>query len=154
MTNLFSILAALMLVAAVAIIILPLKGKSFGMRPAVLFPVALVPAFAIGLYMFIGAPEAVTANEADRPVARESGSAAIASSMSLDSVDSMLGGLKARLDEEPDDAGGWLLLAKSYRHLGQADAAANAYERAKALSTSDAVATRDSQAVNLVIGDE
>ena len=28
-------------------------------------------------------------------------------------------GLRARLDAEPDDAGGWLLLARSYDHLGR-----------------------------------
>jgi cytochrome c-type biogenesis protein CcmH/NrfG len=35
------------------------------------------------------------------------------------SVTSLIVGLEARLVENPDDAKGWLLLAKSHDHLGQ-----------------------------------
>lgn len=53
------------------------------------------------------------------------------------SVGSLLAGLEARLAENPDDAKGWLLLAKSQDHLGNVAAAREAYGRAKALGMED-----------------
>ena len=42
------------------------------------------------------------------------------------------------MNAEPDDAAGWLLLAKSYRHLDRIEDARAAYSRATALGKSDA----------------
>jgi cytochrome c-type biogenesis protein CcmH len=53
------------------------------------------------------------------------------------SVSSLIDGLAERLQSEPDDADGWLLLAKSYKHLGRMDDARSAYERAEILGQSD-----------------
>ena len=53
------------------------------------------------------------------------------------SVDQLLVGLKARLNENPDDGKGWMLLAKSYDHLGRHDEAIAAYEKASALGVTD-----------------
>lgn len=53
------------------------------------------------------------------------------------SVTSLVGGLEARLAENPNDAKGWLLLAKSHDHLGDRQAAWAAYGRAKELGMSD-----------------
>jgi predicted Zn-dependent protease len=52
-------------------------------------------------------------------------------------VESLVDGLSARLHENPDDAGGWLLLAKSYRFLERRSDARLAYERAAALGKAD-----------------
>lgn len=57
--------------------------------------------------------------------------------MQLGSVESMVGGLEERLQQHPDDGKGWLLLAKSYRHLGRMDAARDAYQKADELGNSD-----------------
>lgn len=54
------------------------------------------------------------------------------------SVESLLGGLEARLAQNPGDAKGWLLLARSYEHLGDHSRAANAYQKAVALGMRDA----------------
>ena len=59
------------------------------------------------------------------------------SSRDVASVASLVDGLANRLHENPDDAGGWLLLAKSYQHLDRADDARLAYRRAKALGKTD-----------------
>lgn len=56
----------------------------------------------------------------------------------LDSVESMVVGLEARLQDQPDDGKGWLLLAKSYRHMGRMDDAREAYKKAEALDSGDA----------------
>ena len=53
-------------------------------------------------------------------------------------VSSLVDGLAKRLYENPDDAGGWLLLAKSYRHLDRPAEANTAYANAKQLGQSDA----------------
>lgn len=52
---------------------------------------------------------------------------------SIPTVASLISGLETRLEQNPDDADGWLLLARSYDHLGQSSAANIAYERAKSL---------------------
>ena len=46
---------------------------------------------------------------------------------------------KQRLEEHPDDAKGWLLLAKSYDHVGRPEDAAAAYDKARELGLSDGV---------------
>lgn len=53
------------------------------------------------------------------------------------SVGSLIGGLEARLAENPDDAKGWLLLARSHDHLGNNDEAWSAYSRARELGMND-----------------
>jgi len=56
----------------------------------------------------------------------------------IGSVSSLVDGLAKRLHDNPDDAGGWLLLAKSYRHLGHPAEANTAYAKAKQLGQTDA----------------
>jgi cytochrome c-type biogenesis protein CcmH len=53
------------------------------------------------------------------------------------SVGSLIGGLEARLAKNPDDAKGWLLLARSHDHLGNNDEAWSAYSRARELGMND-----------------
>ena len=53
------------------------------------------------------------------------------------SVGTLIGGLEARLEASPEDAKGWILLARSYDHLGEHDKAWNAYTRARDLGTTD-----------------
>ncbi len=48
----------------------------------------------------------------------------------IKSVDMMLDGLLNRLQNQPEDVNGWILLGKSYFYLGQAEQAANAYQKA------------------------
>lgn len=51
----------------------------------------------------------------------------------LGSVDVLLVKLKHRLEIEPDDVDGWVLLSKSYYHLSRLSEANEAFEKAKAL---------------------
>ena len=55
------------------------------------------------------------------------------SATDLDSVDVLLVGLKQRLEAQPDDVDGWVLLSKSYYHLNRREEAEAAFDRAKAL---------------------
>lgn len=49
----------------------------------------------------------------------------------------MVGGLAARLEDNPDDLRGWRMLARSYGVLGERDKAAEAYGRVLALAPDD-----------------
>jgi cytochrome c-type biogenesis protein CcmH len=55
------------------------------------------------------------------------------SAANLGSVDVLLVGLKQRLEAQPDDVDGWVLLSKSYYHLNRPEEAEAAFEKAKAL---------------------
>lgn len=55
------------------------------------------------------------------------------STTQLESVEVLLSGLRNRLEIDPDDADGWLLLSKSYDHLNRLSEAKMALEKAKAL---------------------
>jgi len=52
-------------------------------------------------------------------------------------IDSLIGGLEARLAENPDDANGWVLLAQSYAFLGDQTRAEHAVQRAVALGVDE-----------------
>ena len=49
------------------------------------------------------------------------------------SIDQLLDGLIQRLEAQPDDVEGWLLLAKSYQYLGQTSQAKMALSKAQSL---------------------
>ena len=53
------------------------------------------------------------------------------------SIASLVDDLAMRLQEDPDDAKGWLLLAKSYKHLGRTVEAQKAYRQATLLGEYD-----------------
>jgi cytochrome c-type biogenesis protein CcmH len=55
------------------------------------------------------------------------------SSASLAPVDQLLVGLEQRLEEQPDDVDGWILLSKSYFHLNRLKEAKAVFEKAKGL---------------------
>ena len=97
----------------------------------------LVPGLAIGLYAAIGSPRAADAG-VDPSAATARPAVSPSRQDGIASVASLIDGLVARLEREPDDAGGWLLLAKSYRHLERRGDARAAYERASVLGQGDA----------------
>jgi hypothetical protein len=55
------------------------------------------------------------------------------SATKLESVDELLLGLKQRLQSQPNDVDGWVLLSKSYYHLNRGQEADAAFQKAKAL---------------------
>lgn len=139
MSFVFLSLTLLMLVTATAFIVMPFKiGRPILASPAALL-VVFVPLGAVALYALLGSPDAMTAETSLRKstahtVRKSEGGE---EKRSYGSVASLVDGLRDRLDAEPDDAGGWLLLAKSYQHLGRDAEALEAYVRAQALGKSD-----------------
>ena len=128
----FWIMTLFMTVVALFFVLTPLARAKLRGTSALL--VAAIPAFAALAYFVIGSPGVTSATEH----ADTTRSANRAASTNVGSVASLTAGLEARLQEQPDDGEGWLLLAKSYFYLGRVDEARHAYARAVELGNADA----------------
>jgi cytochrome c-type biogenesis protein CcmH len=87
----------------------------------------LLPLMAALAYWQLGNPEGFSgaASKAEHTVTQEQ-------------VESLVQRLAARMEQTPDDAEGWMLLARSLSVLGQHERSAQAYARAVQLSPNDA----------------
>jgi cytochrome c-type biogenesis protein CcmH len=109
-------------------------------RTAMAATVAL-PAAAVGLYLvFGGGPDVFqprrVAQAESRPIEAAAAQLPHAQGQSAMSVEEATRKLAERLQREPDDADGWLLLARSYEFLGRGPEARAAAARASALGRS------------------
>ena len=111
---------------------LPGRGRWAPVALAVLIPVA-----AVGLYLKIGAPEAI-APLASSPTQEAGAPGGSPHSTSIESIRAMTEKLAANLKDKPDDGAGWAMLARSYNVLGRFAEAADAYSRAEKLLPPDA----------------
>jgi len=103
-----------------------------------LLAIVVVIGFAVALYAGIGSPGLESrAASADTASASASQREATAPRDKAASVETLLAGLEERLRSNPDDGKGWLLLAKSYDHVGRTADASEAYARAIALGITD-----------------
>lgn len=82
----------------------------------------LLPVLAIVLYQYVGAPE--FARKTGAPHGDMSGNEA-----HMASIETMVERLAGRLEQNPDDAEGWLMLVNSYMNLGRHEQALAAVER-------------------------
>lgn len=153
--TIFLILCAVMVVAAVAMVLVPLlrnepvaKGEAAKPR-AVPAAVAVLVALPLLASAFYGAtsnfpwdnPEAVAAAGGDH--AQGSGS-----------MDEVTAQLEARLRQNPGDAEGWRMLGRTYLVSGRADDAVAAYERASAVTGGNDAAVELDLAEALVLTDQ
>lgn len=140
MQYVFWVLVGLLTAAATSVVALPQArhaGSRRGAR-ATLAATAAIPLLALPLYALLGTPRAVGAQHSPAPQAAARRDAATAAAP----VAALVDGLAARLQREPDDAGGWLLLARSYGFLGRDAEGRTAYARAVELGRSDAALAR------------
>ena len=140
MNYLFLVVALVMVLGAGFVVMKPLVRSSSehrnSDRTVAMFTLAVLVFGAIGLYAVIGAPD-LTARAGITPAAASASMAASAENQRAASVSSLLAGLESRLEQNPLDGKGWLLLAKSYDHLGRSDEARTAYDKASALGATD-----------------
>ena len=135
--------ALLMTVVAIGFAAKPLivsyERRSSGSAKLSLLGIIVVFGMGVMLYGVIGRPDLsnVQATSSDA-VANTRSVQSSGQSDKVGSVTSLLSGLEARLAGNPDDAKGWLLLAKSYDHLGRSADAKDAYAKAAALGMMDA----------------
>ena len=76
----------------------------------------LIPVAAAGFYLLLGNPDGLKAEAQHRVTA--------------DEVERMVAGLAARLEKDPNNQEGWVMLGRSYRVMRRFPEAAQAYDRA------------------------
>lgn len=133
----FWIVTVTMAVMALSFLLVPVVRKQKKLTSTVWLTAIAVPALAIGLYIALGQPNATDYTATHTNSNTDNASMASSTSGNLGSVQSMLTGLEEKLNADPSDAKGWLLLAKSYAHLGRIDDAAVAYAKASELGQVD-----------------
>ena len=140
----FWTLAAALLFVAALITFLPLLRAKTLWKPLALALVFVVPATAAWMYTHVGTPEGVSVvgkppasgaaqnPPGDQPHSPES-----------QEMDAMIAGLQARLEQNPEDLDGWMLLARSYKATQRFAEAAAALEKASLLDPGNPVIVVD-----------
>lgn len=129
----FWILAIAIGLVAAAYICWPLLKERAAVRNYGLALVLAVPVVSLGLYQAVGTPEGIgvtgTPGKATQ-AANHPGEASM-------EMDNMVAGLERRLQENPADADGWVLLGRSYKAMQKYDQAEVALIRAIQLAPND-----------------
>jgi cytochrome c-type biogenesis protein CcmH len=127
----FYVVAAVMLIAALALLLVPLirHGRRQG-RPRGVFVLALVIAFVlplatIGIYALVGTPQTIAGVPKVEPQL---------------TIGDALTQLRARVAEHPEDTQAWLMLGQTYGILKQPADARAAFDRALKLDAKNTVA--------------
>ncbi len=95
-------------------------------RPTAVALLVLLPVGALLAYMLLGNPKAIDpANTAPQK------------QMTAADIDAMVARLAARMESNPDDMNGWVMLGRSYKMLGRYDEAVAAYSKAEAFIDQD-----------------
>ena len=141
MNGIFWAVVVIMVCAACVLLFKPAASGN-GKRSRILIgSVLFVPVVAVVLYMLLGTPQATSVRtHGSGPGSGNANARSMTPSPDgkVGSVGSLLEGLERRLEADPADAGGWLLLAKSYHHLGRDEEAKAAYKKSIALGKEDA----------------
>lgn len=106
----------------------PARGWALGM-------VVLVPLLAVVVYLAIGAPEGVSPAALVPEQAREQ--------VTPEEMAVLVARLVDRLEEDPTDETGWVMLARSYAMLGDLDTAAQTWGRIGDRAPADAMILTD-----------
>lgn len=133
MVTTFWIIAAALAFIASLFVVLPLlkshivAGYDAGNRAAAVAATVAVPLLAVFLYLALGNPAGLGPQQSDD-----------AHDISQQQVDAMIARLAARLEKNPEDAKGWVMLARAQAVMGRFDEASAAYARSVALFPDDA----------------
>jgi cytochrome c-type biogenesis protein CcmH len=121
----------------VSIVQPPVKPKpESGQRLA--YAIALgIPLIAIGLYLRVGNPAAISASPATNVQAPFAGNPADGQ-MTQQRMEANVATLAKRLEQNPNDSQGWAMLGRSYLTLEKYPEASNAYAKATAVKPDDA----------------
>lgn len=136
----FIVIAALLALGAAALIAVPLlRPRADQGRPAVVTAVVAVVLLLTG---GAGLYPAWSTWHWDKPID------------DVATPEGMVGRLARRLEKQPDDLNGWLLLGRSYSQLGQYPLAAKAYRRADRLAEGRSADALSGLAEALVLGEQ
>jgi cytochrome c-type biogenesis protein CcmH len=118
------------------------KGTPAPASRTPVYAIALgVPLIAVGLYVQLGNRTALSGSPAAASTpARASldGSGQPSGQMTQAGIEANVAKLAARLEQNPGDAKGWIMLGRSYLNLEKYSEASKAYAKASALSPNDA----------------
>lgn len=134
MKLLFVVLAALMAAAALGFVLWPLLRNKLSARPPlglVVIIAFVLPVTALAMYVWVGTPAALQASTS-------AGTGAGTSTGSAPDFATAMTQLQAHLEQAPDDAQGWVLLARAYQSMQRNEEAASAYARALQLEPDSA----------------
>ncbi len=125
---------AVMMLVAIGFVVTPLFRQQKKLTPIIIVAIVVVVGISAGLYQRGGTPDAPP------------GGSEIAA------VDDMLVDLAQRLDNNPDDLEGWVLLGRSYMSVGNFEGAIAAFERAIVLDGGEDATTLVSLGESLLAG--
>ncbi len=124
----WTIAAAVLFIAAVITLFPLLRGKS-ALQPLALALAFVLPAAGLWIYDNFGTPEGIDVRGTPRQVSNAADPHAEGGEM-----DAMLAGLRQRLEQNPDDLDGLMLLARTLKASQQFAEAADVLEKAHALA--------------------
>jgi cytochrome c-type biogenesis protein CcmH len=96
-----------------------------------------IPVIAIVFYLQVGNPNALSAQSQNTKTVRDA-SATQSGDMTKERIDANVASLAKRLEQNPGDSQGWIMLARSYSLLERYSEAITAYAKATALVSDDA----------------
>lgn len=121
--NFFGLGLSVLVVLAMAMVLLPLVRQQSISQRLLLAVGVMVPVLALSLYALLGNPQAVSRHATPANQTPE--------------MSGLIGSLEQRLQAQPDDLDGWLLLANSYVANQQLAQAEIAFGQAHRLSPED-----------------
>lgn len=127
----FWILAIALLTAAAAFVSWPLFTGAAKDKITGLFVLLMIPLTGILMYQYVGTPEAITL--APATAAKQSSQQQAAHSELGGQMDELIASLKQRMQENPDDPEGWLILGRSLKTMQRYDEAEEALRKANRL---------------------
>lgn len=114
------------------------KGSKEAVSRGPVYVIALgIPVVAVALYLLVG-NSAAWSGAATTPQAPFASGSQSNGPMTQQGIEANVAALAKRLEQKPDDAQGWVMLARSYTSLEKYTDASNAYAKAAALKTDDA----------------
>ncbi len=103
------------------------------------FAIALgIPVIAVALYLLVGNSAAFSGVATTTPQAPVASGSQADGQMSQRQIEANVAALAKRMEQNPGDTEGWIMLARSYMTLKKYSDATNAYAKAVALKTNDA----------------
>lgn len=133
----WTIAAVVLFISAVIALFPLLRGKS-GWQPIALALIFALPAAGLWIYNGFGTPDGIDVQGSPRVVNETD-----PHSMQSGEMNDMITGLQQRLEQNPGDLEGWLLLARTLRASQQYAGAADALEQAHALAPDNPVVMAD-----------
>jgi len=115
------------------------KGSKQAAGRGPVYVIALgIPVLAVALYLLVGNSAAWSGAATTTPQTPLASGAQSNAPMTQQGIEANVAALAKRLEEKPDDAQGWVMLARSYTSLEKYNEASNAYAKAAALKPNNA----------------